>query len=130
MTTDATIRKKIKETRLFSDSQKVELLVVLPDASDEDKTKLLAGIEAFDTDYARAVKQGTQKIKSVLGHATKDMTDEEKIAFDQDLVVNVGLRNIAVLVGGLGFFITLISIGIRGKKGRARKTVTQKPAET
>ncbi|TRZ80438.1 MAG: hypothetical protein D4R90_01710 [Nitrosopumilales archaeon] len=60
-----------------------------------------------------------------------DMTDEEKIAFDQDLVVNVGLRNIAGLVGGLGFFIILISIGIKGKKkGGTGKTVTQKPAET
>ena len=60
-----------------------------------------------------------------------DMTDEEKTAFDQELVINVGLRNIAALFGGLGFFITLISIGIRGKKkGGAGKTVTQKPSET
>ena len=60
-----------------------------------------------------------------------DMTDEEKNAFNQDLVINVGLRNIAGLMGGLGFLITLISIGIRGKKkGGAGKTVTQKPAET
>jgi hypothetical protein len=35
------------------------------------------------------------------------------------------------MVGGLGFFIALISIGIRGKKkGGVGKTVTQKPAET
>ena len=60
-----------------------------------------------------------------------DMTDEEKTSFNQDLVINVGLRNIAGLVGGLGFFITLISIGIKGrKKDGAGKTVTQKPAET
>jgi hypothetical protein len=60
-----------------------------------------------------------------------DMTDEEKASFDQDLVVNIGLRNIAGLVGGLGFFITLISIGIRGKKkDGAGKTVTQKPTDT
>lgn len=60
-----------------------------------------------------------------------DMTDEEKTAFNQDLVINVGLRNISGLVGGLGFFITLISIGIKGrKKGGAGKTVTQKPANT
>lgn len=60
-----------------------------------------------------------------------DMTDEEKTAFNQDLVVNIGLRNISGLIGGLGFLITLISIGIRGKKkGGAGKTVTQKPAET
>ena len=59
-----------------------------------------------------------------------DMTDEEKTAFNQDLVVNVGLRNIAGLVGGLGFFITLISIGIRGKKkDGAGKIVTQKPTD-
>ena len=59
-----------------------------------------------------------------------DMTDEEKTSFNQDLVINVGLRNIAGLVGGLGFFITLISIGIRGrKKGGVGKTVTQKPTE-
>ncbi|WP_101478011.1 hypothetical protein [Candidatus Nitrosotalea bavarica] len=59
-----------------------------------------------------------------------DMTDEEKAAFNQDLMTNEGLRNILGLVGGLGFLITLISIGIRGrKKGGAGKTVTQKPAE-
>jgi len=59
-----------------------------------------------------------------------DMTDEEKTSFNQDLVINIGLRNIAGLVGGLGFFILLISIGIRGKKkGSSGKTVTQKPTE-
>ena len=60
-----------------------------------------------------------------------DMTDEEKTVFNQDLVINVGLRNISGLVGGLGFFITLISIGIRGrKKDGAGKTVVQKPTDT
>jgi len=62
---------------------------------------------------------------------TAGMTDEEKSKFEQDLVMNIGLRNIAAMVGGLGFFIALISIGIRGKKkGGVGKTVTQKPAET
>jgi hypothetical protein len=60
-----------------------------------------------------------------------DMTDEQKTTFNQDLVINIGLRNIAGLVGGLGFFIALISIGIRGKKkGGGGKTVTQKPTES
>ena len=60
-----------------------------------------------------------------------DMTDSEKAAFDQDLIVNAGLKNIAGLVGGLGFLITLISIGIRGpKKGGTGKTVTQKFTDT
>jgi len=56
-----------------------------------------------------------------------DMTDSEKTAFNQDLVINTGLRNIAGLVGGLGFLITLISIGIKSpKKGGTGKTITQK----
>lgn len=60
-----------------------------------------------------------------------DMTDDEKTQFNQDLVINIGLRNITGLVGGLGFLITLISIGIRGKKkGEPGKTVSQKPAQT
>ena len=62
---------------------------------------------------------------------TAGMTDEQKNQFNQDLVMNVGLRNIAGMVGGLGFFIALISVGIKGrKKGGVGKTVTQKPAET
>ena len=59
-----------------------------------------------------------------------DMTDDEKAAFNQDLILNTGFRNIAGLVGGVGFFITLISIGIRRrKKGGAGKTVNQKPPD-
>jgi hypothetical protein len=59
-----------------------------------------------------------------------DMTEEEKTTFNQDLVINVGLRNISGLVGGLGFFITLISIGIRGRrKDGSGKTVVQKPTD-
>ena len=62
---------------------------------------------------------------------TAGMSDDEKAKFDQDVVMNIGLRNIAGMVGGLGFFIALISIGIRGKKkGGVGKTITQKPAET
>ena len=58
------------------------------------------------------------------------MTDEQKKTFNQDVVVNIGLRNIAGLVGGLGFFITLISIGIKSrKKDGLGKPVTQKPSD-
>jgi hypothetical protein len=59
-----------------------------------------------------------------------DMTDEQKSQLNQDLIVNIGLRNIAALVGGIGFFITLISIGIKSrKKGGLGKPVTQKPTD-
>lgn len=60
-----------------------------------------------------------------------DMTDDEKSALYQAEVVNAGLGNIAGLVGGLGFFIVLISIGLKRRKmGGDGKPVTQKPAQT
>jgi hypothetical protein len=59
-----------------------------------------------------------------------DMTQEETNALQEAEVVNVGLSNISGLVGGLGFFIVLVSIGLkRRKKGGEGKPVTQKPAE-
>ncbi|HET7337426.1 MAG TPA: hypothetical protein VFJ23_05995 [Candidatus Nitrosotalea sp.] len=59
-----------------------------------------------------------------------DMTQDEINALNEAEVVNAGLTNIAGLVGGLGFFIILISIGLkRKKKGGEGKPVTQKPAE-
>jgi hypothetical protein len=86
------LTKKLKATKLFSDAQKVELFALLEDASEADKQKLEAGIDAFDAQYAHAVASGTQKVKSVLGHVTKDMTPEEKAenqaALDQ---LNLGL---------------------------------------
>ncbi len=60
-----------------------------------------------------------------------DMTDDEKTQLQQDEIVNAGLRNIAGMIGGVGFFITLISIGLkRRRKGEPGKTVSQKPAQT
>ena len=59
-----------------------------------------------------------------------DMTDDEINALHEAEVVNAGLSNIAGLMGGLGFFILLISIGLkRRKKGGEGKSITQKPAE-
>lgn len=72
------LAKKIRDTRLFSDSQKIELLVQLEDASDSDINKLEAGIDVFDHEYSRAVKKHTAQIESILGHAIKDMSEEEK----------------------------------------------------
>ena len=48
---DLKIRKKIRNTRLFSDSQKIDLLVNLEEASLEDKKKLESGIDMFDREY-------------------------------------------------------------------------------
>ncbi|MGI0093673.1 MAG: hypothetical protein ACREA8_06175 [Nitrosotalea sp.] len=59
-----------------------------------------------------------------------DMSQDEIDALNQAEIVNAGLGNIAAMVGGIGFFILLISIGLkRKKKGGEGKPVTQKPAE-
>lgn len=60
-----------------------------------------------------------------------DMTEDEKYKLAQDEIMNAGLRNIAGMLGGVGFFITLISLGLkRRRKGEPGKTISQKPAQT
>lgn len=82
--------KKIQKTRLFSDPQKVDLLVALEDASEADKQKLEAGIDAFDREYARSVKKHSAQIQSIIGHAVKDMTEEER-KLNQDAIDEIKL---------------------------------------
>lgn len=82
--------KKIQATRLFSDPQKVDLLVKLEEASEADKKKLEAGIDAFDEAYAKAVVKHTAQIRSVLGHAVKDMSEKEK-KFNADAIDEIKL---------------------------------------
>ncbi|MDE1829239.1 MAG: hypothetical protein KGI25_02840 [Thaumarchaeota archaeon] len=63
--------------------------------------------------------------------ATSGMTEDQTSQFYQSVAVNTGLQNITGMVAGLGFFIALISIGLkRRKKGEAGKSITQKPAQT
>lgn len=90
------LNKKIQATRLFSDPQKVDLLVKLEDASEEDKKKLEAGIDAFDQAYAKAVVKHSAQIRSILGHAVKDMPEEEK-KLNQDAIdeLKLGLAFLA-----------------------------------
>ena len=75
---DLKIRKKIRNTRLFSDSQKIDLLVNLEEASLEDKKKLESGIDMFDREYKISMEKHAQQVRSLLGHAVKDMTPLEK----------------------------------------------------
>lgn len=89
---DSKIHRKIQATKLFTDAQKVDILVTLAEASDEDKAKLEAGIDAFDQQYVSSIAKHAQQIRSVLGHATKDMSDEEKAQHEAALrTVDVGL---------------------------------------
>lgn len=84
------LTKKIQKTRLFSDPQKVDLLVKLEEASEADKRKLEAGIDTFDREYERAVKKHSAQIQSILGHAVKDMSEEERKA-NQDAIDEIKL---------------------------------------
>lgn len=89
---DSRIHRKIQATKLFTDAQKVELLVLLADAGDDDKAKLEAGIDAFDTQYAAAITKHTQQIQSILGHVLKDASPEEHKAQEEALqIINTGL---------------------------------------
>ncbi len=63
--------------------------------------------------------------------ATSGMTEEQTNEFEQAEVWNTGMQNISGMVAGIGFFIALVSVGLkRRKKGEAGKSITQKPAQT
>jgi hypothetical protein len=63
--------------------------------------------------------------------ANSGMTEDQTSQFEQDEAVNIGLQNISGMVAGIGFFIALISIGLRRrKKDEAGKSITQKPTQT
>ena len=68
---------------------------------------------------------------SIIPLATPGMTDEQTNAFYQAEALNTGLTNISQMVFGIGFFISLISAGLkRRKKGGVGKPITQKPTES
>jgi hypothetical protein len=59
------------------------------------------------------------------------MTEEETLKLYQDEAIYTSLSTILQIVAGLGFFILLISIGLKRKqKGGTGKPITQRPAET
>ena len=59
------------------------------------------------------------------------MTDAEQIQFYQDEALYTSLATLFQIVAGLGFFLLLISFGLKRKqKGGTGKPITQKPTET
>jgi len=58
------------------------------------------------------------------------MTEGETRALLIAQANNQALSNLFHIVAAFGFFILLISIGLKRKKSGAGKTVTQKPAQT
>ncbi len=60
-----------------------------------------------------------------------DMTQDEQLKLYQDEATFTSLSTFFRIIAGLGFFILLISIGLkRRQKGGTGKPITQKPAET
>ena len=58
------------------------------------------------------------------------MTEAETLQFYQDEATYTSLSTLFQIVAGLGFFLLLISIGLKRKqKGGTGKPITQKPTE-
>lgn len=88
------VRNKIAQTRLFSDAQKVELLVKLDDASETDQKKLEAGIDVFDREYEKRMAKRKAEMQALLGEMVDGMTDEEAKHNQEaiaEMVVGLGL---------------------------------------
>ena len=59
-----------------------------------------------------------------------DMTEAETLQFYQDEATYTSLSTLFQIVAGLGFFLLLISIGLKRKqKGGTGRPITQKPTE-
>lgn len=59
------------------------------------------------------------------------MTEAETLQFYQDEATYTSLSTLFQIIAGLGFFLLLISIGLKRKqKGSTGKPITQKPTET
>ena len=87
------LRNTIQQTRLFSDTQKVELLVKLDDASEIDQKKLEAGIEVFYREYEKRMGRRKDEMQVLLGDMVENMTNEEA-KLNQEAIAEIvlGLR--------------------------------------
>lgn len=93
--TSEKIYKKVQQTRLFSDAQKIDILAKLPQASAADVAKLEAGIDVFDAEYAKIMKRRGDEIAATVNDALKDLSLEE--LRDNRGSVNEILTGLAVL---------------------------------
>jgi heme/copper-type cytochrome/quinol oxidase subunit 2 len=60
-----------------------------------------------------------------------DMTDAEQLQLYQDEAMNTSMTMLFQIVAGLGFFLLLISFGLKRKqRGGTGKPITQRPTET
>ena len=69
-------------------------------------------------------------LNSIIPLGKPGMTDAEISQFYQDEATYTSLSTLFQIVAGLGFFLLLISIGLKRKqKGGTGRPITQKPTE-
>lgn len=70
-------------------------------------------------------------LNSIIPLGKPGMTDAEMNQFYQDEATFTSLSTLFQIIAGLGFFLLLISFGLKRKqKGATGKPITQKPTET
>lgn len=90
--TDTTVKKKIQHTRLFSDTEKIELLVRLDKLPDSDRLALEEAIDGFDAKYTTSVHTLTDSIDKGITSLDRELSEQEKAQIaDAALVVKAGL---------------------------------------
>lgn len=69
-------------------------------------------------------------LSNTMPAARGNVTEEEAVLILEAQTAYKELVTLFGYVAGFGFLLTLISVGLKRKKGGAGKTVTQKPAQT
>jgi len=70
-------------------------------------------------------------LNSTIPLGKPDMTEAEQLQFYQDEATFTSLSTLFQIIAGLGFFLLLISFGLKRKqRGGTGKPITQKPTET
>lgn len=87
-----TLKRKIQHTRLFSDTEKIELLVRLDELSAEDRRALEETIDGFDTNYAASVDALKDDVQKGFTALNQDVSEEEKAQMkDAVMATQLGL---------------------------------------
>ena len=91
-----------------------------------DKRVFVAGIAILAAGIAVSLY-----LNSIIPLGKPGMTDAEQLQFYQDEATFTSLATLFQIIAGLGFFLLLISFGLKRKqKGGTGKPITQKPTET
>ena len=91
-----------------------------------DKRVFFAGIAILAAGIAVSLY-----LNSTVPLGKPDMTDAEQLQLYQDEAMNTSMTMLFQIVAGLGFFLLLISFGLKRKqRGGTGKPITQRPTET